>query len=67
MDLITLDVSATPPGLASPGARVEIIGPHHSIDELAQEAGSIGYEMLTALSRRYRRVYIEPAPQESPS
>jgi alanine racemase len=65
MDLITLDVSATPPGLALPGARVELIGPHHSIDELAQEAGSIGYELLTALSRRYRRVYIEPdAKQE---
>jgi alanine racemase len=67
MDLITLDVSATPPGLALPGARVELIGPHHPIDELAQEAGSIGYELLTALSRRYRRVYIEPAPQESAS
>ena len=40
MDLITLDVSATPPGLALPGARVELIGPHHSIDELAQEAGT---------------------------
>ena len=64
MDLITLDVSATPPGLALPGARVELIGPHHSIDELAQEAGSIGYELLTALSRRYRRVYIEPAPSK---
>jgi len=62
MDLITLDVSATPPELAVPGARVEIIGPQHSIDELAAEAGSIGYELLTALSRRYRRVYIEPAP-----
>jgi alanine racemase len=68
MDQITLDVSATPPGLAMPGARVELIGPHHSIDELAQEAGSIGYELLTALSRRYRRVYIEPdAEQESAS
>ncbi len=68
MDLITLDVSATPPGLAFPGARVELIGPHHSIDELAAEADSIGYELLTALSRRYRRVYLEPgadAKQES--
>jgi alanine racemase len=68
MDLITLDVSATPPELAVPGARVELIGPHHSIDELAAEADSIGYELLTALSRRYRRVYLEPgadAKQES--
>jgi alanine racemase len=62
MDLITLDVSATPPGLAVPGAVVELIGPHHSVDELAAEAGTIGYEMLTALGRRYRRVYLPPGP-----
>jgi alanine racemase len=60
MDLIALDVSATPPGLALPGAAVELIGPHHSVEELAAEAGTNGYEMLTALGGRYRRVYLEP-------
>src|SRR5262249_26278117 len=60
MDLIALDVSATPPGLALPGATVELIGPHHSVEELASEAGTNGYEMLTALGGRYRRVYLEP-------
>ncbi len=58
MDMITLDVSATPPGMAVPGAAVELIGPHHSIDELAAEAGTIGYELLTGLGRRYARVYL---------
>jgi alanine racemase len=61
MDLVTLDVSAIPPELARPGSLVELIGPAHSIDELAAEAGTSGYEMLTALGRRHRRVYIGPA------
>ena len=61
MDLVTLDVSAISPELARPGALVELIGPGHSIEELAAEAGTSGYEMLTVLGRRYRRVYIEPA------
>jgi alanine racemase len=61
MDLVTLDVSAIPPELARPGSLVELIGPDHSIDELAAEAGTSGYEMLTALGRRHRRVYIGPA------
>jgi alanine racemase len=61
MDLVALDVSAIPPELALPGALVELIGPEHSIEELAAEAGTSGYEMLTVLGRRYRRVYIEPA------
>jgi alanine racemase len=60
MDLIALDVSATPPERSLPGAMVELIGPNHSIEELASEAGTNGYEMLTALGRRYRRVYREP-------
>jgi alanine racemase len=59
MDLVTLDVSAIPPELTLPGVLVELIGPEHSIEELAAEAGTSGYEMLTVLGRRYRRVYIE--------
>jgi alanine racemase len=58
MDMITLDVSATPPELAVPGAPVELIGPHHSIDALAAEAGTNGYELMTGLGRRFARVYL---------
>jgi alanine racemase len=65
MDLVTLDVSAVPPELARPGALVELIGPSHPIDELAAEAGTSSYEMLTVLGRRHRRVYIGPAPSGS--
>lgn len=58
MDLITLDVTDVPETVAYPGAMVELIGPHHSVDALAEEAGTIGYEILTALGRRYHRRYV---------
>ena len=29
-----------------------------SVDELATQAGTIGYEILTDLGRRFKRVYI---------
>ena len=57
MDLITVDVSQVPPALAAPGCLVDLIGPHCSPDMLAKDAGTIGYEILTSLGRRYPRVY----------
>jgi alanine racemase len=57
MDLVTLDVSAVPPDLAHPGAWVEIIGPHRTVDAVAADCGTIGYEILTSLGTRYRRHY----------
>lgn len=59
MDLLTLDVTDAPVELARRGAMVELIGPQHSADDLAKEAGTIGYEMLTALGRRYPRRYLD--------
>jgi alanine racemase len=57
MDLMTFDVSGVPETLARPGACIELIGPHHPIDAIAAEAGTIGYEILTALGARFARVY----------
>jgi alanine racemase len=57
MDLITFDVTGVPESLARPGATIELIGPHHPVDAIAAEAGTIGYEILTALGTRYARVY----------
>jgi len=56
MDLITLDVTQAPE--AEPGDMVDLIGPQHDVDALAAEAGTIGYEILTALGRRFRRRYV---------
>ena len=57
MDMITLDVSSVPEHQCQPGMAVDLIGPHHDVDDLAAEAGTIGYELLTALGSRYHRVY----------
>lgn len=42
-----------------PGDWLELIGEHQSADMLAADAGTIGYEVLTALGQRYERKYID--------
>lgn len=56
MDLVTLDATAAPG--AAVGRMVEIIGPSRPVDLVAGEAGTIGYEVLTRLGRRFRRDYL---------
>jgi alanine racemase len=53
MDLVTVDVTH----LSGDPEEVEILCPEQGIDRLAEAAGTIGYEILTALGRRYRRHY----------
>ena len=68
MDSITLDVTDVPDYLLYPGAPVELIGPHQSLDDVAADAETISYEILTQLGRRYRREIIEAeqiAPKRS--
>ncbi|MBU6419517.1 MAG: alanine racemase [Proteobacteria bacterium] len=55
MDLVTFDVTDVP---ANPGDMLVLLDTRHGADELAQEAGTIGYEILTSLGRRYKRRYI---------
>ena len=58
MDLITLDITAVPREQSRPGSLVDLLDPTHGINALAEEAGTIGYEVLTALGRRYHRHYL---------
>ena len=39
------------------GDWAEIIGAHQTVDEVAGQAGTIGYEILTSLGKRYKRDY----------
>ncbi len=55
MDLIALDV--TDRQNAQPGALIELIGPHVSLDEVARRAGTISYEVLTRIAARVARRY----------
>jgi alanine racemase len=57
MDLLTLDVTEADPALAQPGGFVDLIDESHGVDAVAAAAGTIGYEILTALGRRPHRVY----------
>ncbi len=56
MDLSIIDISDASP--LRRGDRVEILGPHISVDELATRSGTIGYEILTRLGPRFRREYV---------
>ncbi|WP_458790852.1 alanine racemase [Yoonia sp. MH D7] len=51
MDLITVDVT----DLSEEPHALTLLGPHQSVDQLAQAAGTIGYEILTSLGPRYSR------------
>jgi alanine racemase len=59
MDLTSFDVTDVPGELAHPGAMVDLIGPNRPLDDVAAEAGTIGYEILTALGRRHHRVWLK--------
>lgn len=58
MDLSVIDVTEASLEATTPGAMVELLGGHISVDELAARANTIGYEILTSLSRRYFRQYV---------
>jgi alanine racemase len=59
MDLITYDATDVPDELIKRGGFVEILGERVTVDDLAAYAGTIGYEVLTSLGRRYQRVYVD--------
>lgn len=56
MDLITLDVTGLDVAV---GDAAELFGPDLPLDEAATAWGTISYELLTGLSRRVPRVYME--------
>jgi len=53
MDLISVDITA----LDNDPTSLELLGRHQSVDTLADNAGTIGYEILTSLGSRYHRRY----------
>lgn len=56
MDLISFDVTAAPDAAA--GDLISVLDSRHTIDDLATEAGTIPYEILTSLGRRYARRHV---------
>jgi alanine racemase len=58
MDLCVADVTDLPDDTARPGDFAEILGDEIGVDELAARSCVIGYNVLTGLGARYRRVYV---------
>ena len=58
MDLTIVDVTAHPAGSVRRGGWAEVIGPHISVDDIADKAGTIGYEVLTGLGARHQRTWL---------
>jgi alanine racemase len=54
MDLIGVDIT----DLGHDPAHLRLLGPEQGIDVLADNAGTIGYEILTSLGARYTRRYL---------
>jgi alanine racemase len=57
MDLLAVDVTGLPESLARRGEWATLVGGSVDIDVLATQCGTIGYELLCGLGRRYARVW----------
>jgi alanine racemase len=57
MDMLMLDVTGT--GEVHEGDEVVIFGKELPVEQVAEWAGTIPYEMLTGISQRVRRIYFE--------
>jgi alanine racemase len=58
MDLVAVDVTELGEGRPRRGDFATVIGKEMSVDEVAAGMGTIAYEVLTSLGRRYHRVYV---------
>ncbi|HXW27166.1 MAG TPA: alanine racemase [Xanthobacteraceae bacterium] len=57
MDLLAVDVTDLPQDKPRRGDTVALLDETIGVDDLASHAGTIAYEVLVSLGRRYRRVY----------
>lgn len=59
MDTVMADVSEVPAQLLEKMEYIELLGDNITVDELAERANTIGYEILTSLGSRFKKIYIE--------
>ncbi|OUJ00010.1 alanine racemase [Acetobacter cibinongensis] len=57
MDSMTVDVSALSEETLGADTLVDLLNDQYGVDDVAAAEGTIGYEVLTSLGRRYHRVY----------
>jgi alanine racemase len=56
MDMAMIDVTGLE---VAEGDEVELFGKQQSVSELARQAGTIPYEILTSVPERVKRVYLQ--------
>jgi alanine racemase len=59
MDLLVLDATDISPAHLSRGTEVELLGDTITLDEVAEAANTITHEVLTSISARARRIYLD--------
>ncbi len=57
MDMTMIDVTDIPE--AKEGDEVEVFGKHIPVQELAKATDTIAYEIMTGISQRVKRIYVE--------
>lgn len=62
MDLTAIDITDLPESSVRRGDLATVIGADRDIDATGEMLGTIGYEVLTSLGRRYARVYRDEQP-----
>ena len=62
MDSCVADITDIPEDMIRPGDTVELIGPHQSVDDLADLLATTPHEILTGLGRRFTRTYTYKLP-----
>ena len=54
---MAVDVTDMPDGAVRRGDLITLIGDGLPLDEVAAQAGTLGYELLTNLGRRFHRIW----------
>jgi alanine racemase len=57
MDLLAVDVTAVPENVARRGEWATLVGPGIDIDTVAAQCGTVGYELMCNLGRRFSRTW----------
>lgn len=57
MDMVALDISSIPQTKLTPGLNADFINEKHTVNDVADAAGTIGYEIFTRLGNRVKRAY----------
>jgi len=59
MDMLALDVTNIPEAKLTSDVRAEFINAQHTVDDVARDCNTIGYEIFTRIGNRVARNYID--------